>query len=65
MSKGILWIIKIAAIFVVFIFMVAAKEIGIPIFVKNIIGIAVIYAVWKYNPEEPKDNNNNQELDKS
>jgi hypothetical protein len=64
MSKGILWIIKIAVIFVVLIFMIAAKEIGIPIFVKNIIGVAIIYAVWKYNPEEPNGNNKNQELDK-
>jgi hypothetical protein len=45
--------------------MTAAKEIGIPIIVKNIIGFAIIYGVWKYNPEEPNDNNKNQELDKS
>ncbi len=65
MSKGILWTIKIVVILVVLVFMTVAKEIGIPIIVKNIIGFAIIYGVWKYNPEEPNDNNENQELDKS
>ncbi|MBS1641588.1 MAG: hypothetical protein JSR11_03835 [Bacteroidetes bacterium] len=65
MSKGILWTIKIVVILVVLVFMTAAKEIGIPIIVKNIIGFGIIYAVWKYKPDEPNDNTNNQELDKS
>jgi hypothetical protein len=65
MSKGILWTIKIVVIFGVILFMTAAKEIGIPIMVKNIIGFGIIYAVWKYKPEVPNDKNNNQELDKS
>ena len=41
------------------------EEIGVPIIVKNIIGFGIIYAVWKYKPDQPNDNNNNQELDKS
>lgn len=64
MSKGILWTIKIVVIFIVLIFMVAAKEIGVPIIVKNLIGLGIIYAVWKYKPDEPNNDNNNQ-LDKS
>jgi len=65
MSKGILWTIKIVVILVVIVVMTAAKEIGLPIIVKNIIGFGIIYAVWKYKPDQPNDNNNNQELDKS
>jgi hypothetical protein len=46
--------------------MTAAKEIGIPIIIKNLIGFGIIYAVWKYKPDEPNnDNNDNQQLDKS
>lgn len=65
MSKGILWTIKIVVIFIVIIFMTAAKELGIPIIVKNLIGFGIIYAVWKYKPDEPNNDNNNQQLDKS
>lgn len=66
MSKGILWTIKIVVILVVVVFMTAAKEIGIPIIVKNLIGFGIIYAVWKYKPDETNnDNNDNQQLDKS
>ena len=63
MSKGILWTIKIVAILIVVIFMTAAKEMGIPIIVKNLIGFAIIFAIWKYKPSQP--NNNNNQLDKS
>lgn len=65
MSKRILWTIKIIVTLVVIVFMTAAKEMGIPIIVYNIIGLGIIYAVWKYKPDKPTDNNNNQELDKS
>ncbi len=66
MSKGILWTIKIGVIFVVLIFMALSKKLGIPIIVKNLIGFGIIYAVWKYKPDEPNnDNNNSQQLDKS
>lgn len=65
MSKGILWTIKIVVILVVAVFMTAAKEMGIPIIVKNLIGFGIIYAVWKYKPEEPNGNDNNNQLDKS
>jgi hypothetical protein len=66
MSKGILWTIKIVVILLVVVFMKAAKEIGIPIIIKNLIGFGIIYAVWKYKPDEPNnDNNDNQQLDKS
>lgn len=58
MSKGILWIIKIAVILVVLVFMTAAKEMGIPIIAKNIIGFGIIYAVLKYKPDEPTSGNN-------
>ena len=64
MSNGILWTIKIGVILMVLIFMAISKELGIPIIVKNIIGFGIIYAVWKYKPEEPNDNNK-QELNKS
>lgn len=63
MSKGVLWTIKIVVIFVAVIFIVIAKEMGIPIIVANLIGFGIIYAVWKYKPEEP--NNDNNQLDKS
>lgn len=65
MSKGVLWTIKIVVILVVVVFMTAAKEMGIPIIVKNLIGFGIIYAVWKYKPEEPNSNDNNNQLDKS
>ncbi len=65
MSKGVLWTIKIVVIFVALIFIVIAKEIGIPIIVANLIGFGIIYAVWKYKPEEPKNDNDNNQLDKS
>jgi hypothetical protein len=66
MSTGILWTIKIVVILLVIFFMTAAKEMGIPIIVKNIIGFGIVYAVWNYKPDKPNDDNNNkQELDKS
>ena len=64
MSNGVLWTIKIGVILMVLIFMAISKELGIPIIVKNIIGFGIIYAVWKYKPDEPNDKNK-QELDKS
>lgn len=64
MSKGVLWTIKIVAIFVVVIFIVIAKGIGVPIIVANLIGLGIVYAVWKYKPEEPNNDSNNR-LDKS
>ena len=45
--------------------MTAAKRMGIPIFMANIIGFAIVFGVWKYNPEEPDNNNDSQQLDKS
>jgi len=65
MSKGVLWTIKIVVIFIAIIFIVIAKEMGIPIIVANLIGFGIIYAVWKYKPEEPNRNDNNNQLDKS
>ena len=65
MSKGVLWTIKIVVIFIAIIFIVIAKEMGIPIIVANLIGFGIIYAVWKYKPEEPNSNDNNNQLDKS
>ncbi len=65
MSKGVLWTIKIVVIFVALIFIVIAKEMGIPIIVANLIGFGIIYAVWKYKPEEQNNNNDNIQLDKS
>lgn len=65
MSKGILWVIKIVVILVVIVLMTVAKEMGVPIIVKTVIGFAIIYAVWQYSPDEENDNSDNQELDKS
>lgn len=65
MSKGVLWTIKIVVIFIAIIFIVIAKEMGIPIIVANLIGFGIIYAVWKYKPKEPNSNDNNNQLDKS
>ena len=65
MSKGVLWTIKIAVIFVALVIIVIAKEAGVPIIVANLIGFGIIFAVWKYKPEETKDNNDNNQLDKS
>jgi hypothetical protein len=61
MSKGILRTIK--AIIIVFTigFMALAKKGGVSIIVANTIGFAIIFAVWKY---EPNKDNNNQQLDK-
>jgi hypothetical protein len=65
MSKGILWTIKIVAIIFAMGLITIAKEAGIPIIVGNLIGFGIIIAVWKYKPDEPNDNNNDQKLDKS
>ncbi|WP_213189414.1 hypothetical protein [Cloacibacterium caeni] len=65
MSKGVLWTIKIAVIFVALVIIVIAKEAGVPIIVANLIGLGIIFAVWKYKPEETKENNDNNQLDKS
>jgi len=62
MKKSVLWTIKIIVIFIVLIFMAVAKDIGIPVIAKNIIGFAIIFTVWKYKPSETNDN---QEIDKS
>jgi hypothetical protein len=65
MSNGILWTIKIVVILVVLVLMVLAKEMGVPIIVKNIIGYGIIFTVWQYKPSKNNDKNNTQELDKS
>ncbi len=66
MSKGILRTIKIVVILFTMVLMGLAKQAGIPIIVASLIGWGIIFAVWKYKPEEPNnDNKNNQQLDKS
>jgi hypothetical protein len=65
MSKVILWTIKIALILVVIICMTLAKEMGISPMLYSIIGLAIIVPVWKYKSDEPKNDNNSQQLDKS
>ena len=64
MSKAILIIIKIVAIIFVAVLMGISHKMGVPIIIKNLIGFAIIFAIWKYKPEEPK-NNDNHHLDKS
>lgn len=64
MNKAVLITIKVVAIFFVIVLMTIAREIGIPIIIKNLIGFAIIFAIWKYKPEEP-NNNDNHQLDKS
>lgn len=65
MSKSILWIIKIILIFVVIVIMTITKEMGIPAIVRNVIGIAIIFAIIKYKPSNENQNNNNQTLNKN
>lgn len=64
MNKAVLITIKVVAIFFVIVLMTIAREIGIPIIIKNLIGFGIIFAIWKYKPEEP-NNNDNHQLDKS
>lgn len=64
MNKAVLITIKVVAIFFVIVLMTIAREIGIPIIIKNLIGFAIIFAIWKYKPDEPKNNDSHQ-LDKS
>ena len=62
MSKSILWTIKIVLIFIVVI-MTITKEMGIPAIIRNVIGIAIVFAIIKYKPS--RDNqDNNQTLNK-
>ena len=62
MSKSILWTIKIVLIFIVIV-MTITKEMGIPAIIRNVIGIAIVFAIIKYKPS--RDNqDNNQTLNK-
>lgn len=65
MSKGILWTIKILAIFITFALMAASKMAGLPILISNIIGLAIVVAIWKYKPNDSNDKSEKQELDKT
>jgi hypothetical protein len=65
MNKGILLAIKIIVSIFAFGFIGLAKKIGIPIIAANIIGFGVVYAIWKYNPNEPNNKSDNQQLNKS
>lgn len=63
MSKSILWTIKIVLIFIVIVIMTITKEMGIPAIIRNVIGIAIVFAIIKYKPS--RDNqDNNQTLNK-
>lgn len=62
MNKGILWTIKIGAIFIVLVFITIAKEIGVPILVANLIGWPILFAIWAYKPIT--DDNNGHRLNK-
>ena len=61
MSKFFLRTIKTIIIVFTLGLMVMAKKAGVSIIAANMIGLGIIYAVWKYQP--PK-NDNNQQLDK-
>ncbi|QTV04855.1 hypothetical protein [Faecalibacter bovis] len=67
MSKGILILIKIIMTFIVIAGIVVLKAAGLPIIIVNIIGIAIIYAVWRYKPSNDNDENfdSNQTLNKN
>lgn len=63
MNRTGLVAVKAVVIFVVLIFIVISKKLGVPILIANMIGLAVVFAVWKYKPEEP-GNSDKHELDK-
>ncbi|WP_282631171.1 hypothetical protein [Empedobacter sedimenti] len=50
MSKGILILIKIIMTIIVIGVIAILKAAGMPIIIVNIIGIAIIFAIWKYKP---------------
>lgn len=57
-NKIILWIIKFVLIIFVMLAMTAAhKLMGVPILVKNMIGFAAIFAIWKYQPTATNNEN--------
>ena len=62
MNKGILILIKIVMTLIVIALITVFKAVGTPIIIVNIIGIAIIYAIWKY---KPNSGNENQTLDKN
>jgi hypothetical protein len=61
MSNFSLKTIKVFVTVVAIGIMVMAKKLGVSIIAANMIGMGIIYAVWKYQP--PK-NDNNQPFDK-
>lgn len=63
MNKAILWIIKIVVIMTVLVLMTIGTELGMPVLIKNIIGLAIMYAVFAYNPYK-NDDNEEQNLNK-
>ena len=56
MNKAILWIIKIVVIMTVLVLMTIGTELGMPVLIKNIIGLVIMYAVFAYNPYKNEDN---------
>ena len=64
MNRTGLVVVKVIVIFIVLIFIVISKKLGVPILIANVIGLAIVVAVWKYKPDEP-GNSDKQELDKN
>lgn len=56
MNKAILWIIKIVVIMTVLVLMTIGTELGMPVFIKYIVGFPIMYAVFAYNPYKNEDN---------
>ncbi len=63
MNKAVLIGIKLIVSIFILAFVGATKIMGIPIVIGNLIGIAVLIAVWRYKPETV-DNSDKHELDK-
>ncbi|MCB0512650.1 MAG: hypothetical protein KDC72_08875 [Bacteroidetes bacterium] len=47
----------------VLVLMTIGTELGMPVLIKNIIGLAIMYAVFAYNPYK-NDDNEEQNLNK-
>ena len=66
MRGTILWVIKVVIILFVVVLITLAKELGVSVFLSYMIGIGIITAVWKYNPNDDNDTLSDSEgLDKS
>lgn len=57
-NKFIRIVLKLFISLIILLIMTFAKtEAGTPIIIVNMIGLAALFAVWKYKPSEEKSNN--------